>query len=397
MTTSTFTPAQVDSRIWSAVGSLTLCVALLIAAEFMPVSLLTPIANDLHTSQGMAGQAISISGFFAVVASLCIASIAGRFDRRHVLISMTVLMLVSLVVIALAPGFTWLMIARAFLGVAIGGFWALSTATVLRIVPEDAVPKALGMIYMGHSVAAAFAAPIGAYVGGHLGWRFVFAALVPIVIINVFWQYKSLPKMQPEKTIPLSRLFGVLKRRNVMFGLLAAMLTFGGTFTAFTYLRPFLEQVTGVDSTQLSILLLSLGIAGFGGTYLVSRLLEKQFLFQLLRWLPVALAVMTVALAELGYIFAAAAIMMFGWGMLYSAIPVCWSTWLAKEVSDEPETGGGLMVAAIQMAIMVGGAFGGSLLDHVSVTAPLIGGSALLILAALVVGNGERLTQSSPV
>ncbi len=82
--------------------------------------------------------------------------------------------------------------------------------------------------------------------------------------------------------------------------------------------------------------------------------------------------------------------------MLYSAIPVCWSTWLAKEVSDEPETGGGLMVAAIQMAIMIGGAFGGSLLDHVSVAAPLIGGSALLILAALVVGNGERLTQSSP-
>ncbi|WP_445939106.1 MFS transporter, partial [Pseudomonas sp.] len=88
-----------------------LCVAMLIASEFMPVSLLTPIAKDLQSTQGMAGQAISISGLFAVIASLCIAPIASRFDRRHVLLSMTLLMLVSLVLIALAPSFVWLMIA----------------------------------------------------------------------------------------------------------------------------------------------------------------------------------------------------------------------------------------------------------------------------------------------
>jgi predicted MFS family arabinose efflux permease len=94
------TNQQIDVAMpnsWSAVGSMTLCVAMLIASEFLPVSLLTPIAIDLRTTQGMAGQAISISGLFAVVASLFIATIAGRFDRGHVLI---VLMLASLVLIA---------------------------------------------------------------------------------------------------------------------------------------------------------------------------------------------------------------------------------------------------------------------------------------------------------
>src|SRR3954453_20124969 len=81
---------------WSAVGAMTLCVAMLIASEFMPVSLLTPIAADLKATEGMAGQAISISGLFAVVTSLFIANIAGRFDRRHVLTGLTVLMLASL-------------------------------------------------------------------------------------------------------------------------------------------------------------------------------------------------------------------------------------------------------------------------------------------------------------
>src|SRR5947199_8114206 len=98
---------------WSAVGSMTLCVALLIAAEFMPVSLLTPIARDLGATVGMAGQAISISGLFAVATSLFIATLAARFDRRHVLVGLTGVMLASLVLIAVAPNYAILMAARA--------------------------------------------------------------------------------------------------------------------------------------------------------------------------------------------------------------------------------------------------------------------------------------------
>ncbi|MGH7485429.1 MAG: MFS transporter, partial [bacterium] len=149
---------------WSAVGSMTLCVAMLIASEFLPVSLLTPIAADLRATEGMAGQAISISGLFAVVASLFIATIAGRFDRRHVLIVLTGVMLTSLVLIAEAQSFAMLMAARALLGITIGGFWSLATA---------------------------FAAPIGSYLGGIIGWRGVFWALTPIVALNLIWQCVS--------------------------------------------------------------------------------------------------------------------------------------------------------------------------------------------------------------
>jgi predicted MFS family arabinose efflux permease len=82
---------------------MTLCVALLITSEFMPVSLLAPIAADLMAAEGMAGQAISISGLFALVTSLFIANLAGRFDRRHFLTGLTMLVLVSLALIATAP------------------------------------------------------------------------------------------------------------------------------------------------------------------------------------------------------------------------------------------------------------------------------------------------------
>lgn len=378
---------------WSAVGSMTLCVAMLIASEFLPVSLLTPIASDLQATEGMAGQAISISGLFAVVTSLFIATLAGRFDRRHVLIVLTGLMLASLVIVAEAHSFGMLMAGRALLGITVGGFWALATATIMRLVSEGSVPKALGVLYTGNAVATAFAAPIGSYLGGMIGWRGVFWALTPIVVVNLFWQYMSLPALPPQRINPVGKLFDLLKRRNVAMAMLGVMLTFAGAFATFTYLRPFLENYTQVNLPQLSLLLLGLGVAGFAGTYYASALAGKH-LHRLMNGLPLALGAVTLVLLAVGHILWAVALALIAWGTLNSAIPVVWSTWLAKEIRDEPESGGGLMVAAIQLAIMLGAALGGLLLDHLSIAATFIGGTLLLISASLLVGNGERISQT---
>ncbi|HEY0793050.1 MAG TPA: MFS transporter [Chthoniobacterales bacterium] len=382
--------AIVGRQTWSAVGSMALCVAMLVASEFMPVSLLTPIAADLHATEGMAGQAISISGLFAVVTSLFIATVPGRFDRRHVLLGLTAVMLASLVLIAQAPNFAVLMVARALLGVVIGGFWSLATATVMRLVPADAVPKALGVVYTGHAVAMAFAGPIGSYVGGLIGWRGVFWSLAPIVVLNLVWQWMSLPSMPPGPPNPVGKLLGLLKRRNVAFAMAGVMLTFVGASCVFTYLRPFLEGTTHVDVPGLSLLLLGLGLAGFIGTYGASALAGK-YLYRLLRWLPLIWAAVTLGLVAVGHLYWPVAVALVAWGAVNSAIPVAWSTWLSKGIHDEPESGGGLMVGAIQFAVMLGAAFGGLLLDHVSVAATFIGGTVLLVFSSLTVGNGDRL------
>jgi predicted MFS family arabinose efflux permease len=393
--TTIMQPKIAERKIWSAVGAMAFCVTMLIASEFMPVSLLTPIAHDLGATEGMAGQAISISGLFAVATSLFIATVAGRFDRRHVLMGLTALMLSSLILIAMAPNFCVLMVARALLGIVIGGFWSLATATVMRLVPQDSVPKALGIIYTGNAVATAFAAPIGSYLGGIIGWRGVFWALAPIAVVNLIWQWMSLPAMPPQKVNSVGKLLGLLKRRNVAFAMLGVMFTFAGVFATFTYLRPFLEAHTRVSLPQLSLLLLALGLAGFAGTYGAGALLGRH-LYPLLSGLPMALSVVTLGLLSTGHSLFWVAAMMIAWGTLSSAIPVAWSTWLSKGIPDEPESGGGLMVAAIQLAIMLGAAFGGLLLDHISIAATLIGGAILLALASLIVGNGNRIGRAHP-
>lgn len=374
----------------SAVFSMSFCVAMLIAAEFMPVSLLTPIATDLSATDGMAGQAISISGLFAVMSSLATASLTARFDRRHVLLSFTFLLLLSLILIACSPSFLILMLARALLGIVIGGFWSLATATLIRLVQAEDVPKALGTMYMGNAIATAFAAPIGSYLGGFIGWRGVFWALVPPVVMALFWQWNSLPSMPSRNATSIREQLALLGRRNMRFAIPAVMLTFAGAFSAFTYFRPFLETQTHVNLMQLSLLLFGLGLAGFVGTRGATALLDKQ-LYRLLCWLPFAMAFVTLVLLEAGAMLWPVAIALIVWGAVNAAIAVSWSAWIAHGIGDQPEAGGGLIIAAIQLAILLGGTLGGVLLDHLSIQATFMGSTILLVLASVLVGNGSRI------
>src|SRR5829696_542545 len=260
---------------WGAVLALTLCVSTVIASEFVPVSLLTPLASDLHVTEGPAGQAISVSGVFAVVTSLVIASATRRVDRRSLLLSLTGLMLVSGVIVALAPNFSVLMVGRALLGVVIGGFWSMSTATVMRLVPQRDVPRALALLNGGNALATTIAAPLGSFLGQYIGWRGAFFAVVPLAALTLGWLFVSLPSM-PANRASGGSVFRVLRRRTVPLGMAAVSLLFLGQFALFTYLRPFLETVTGVGVSTLSLLLLLMGGAGLVGTWLIGVLLRTR-------------------------------------------------------------------------------------------------------------------------
>lgn len=244
---------------WSAVFAMTLCVVVLVASEFMPTSLLSPIAHDLGLTAGQAGQAISISGLFAVITSLLLTTVMGGRDRKSVLVGMALLLAVSGALVAFAPNFLVLMVGRALLGVTIGGFWSLNTAMTMRLLPAASVPLGLAISNGGTALAATVSAPLGSFMGDLIGWRGTFLAVVPLALAAAVWQAATLPSLPARHDSRDGGLRRVLGNRQAAVGLAAVSALFMGQFALYTYLRPFLERVTRVDVSTLSALLLLVG------------------------------------------------------------------------------------------------------------------------------------------
>ena len=375
---------------WSAVFALTLCVATLVASEFMPISLLTPIAAGLQMTEGHAGQAIAVSGLFALVTSLGISSATHGLDRRLVLLSLSVLMMASGVMVALAPNAIVFMCGRALVGVVIGGFWSMSAATVMRLVPEADVTRALGLLNGGNALATTIAAPLGSFLGQYVGWRGAFFTVVPLAALTFGWLFATLPSMPSERGAGGGTAFRVLRQRNVPLGMLAVALLFLGQFALFTYLRPFLETVTRVNVSTLSLLLLIAGGAGLLGTWLIGIALRTR-LYTLLIAMPLAMAAIAVALTLLGSAPVAVGVLLAGWGLIGTAAPVAWWTWVTRTMPNDAEAGGGLMVAVIQLGIAVGATVGGLVFDSSGVAVTFRSSAGILVLAGMVAFAASRV------
>lgn len=377
---------------------MSLCVFALIASEFMPVSLLTSIASELQVSEGMVGQGVAISGLFAVLASLSVSTLAGTMDRKTLLLGLTSVMAISGAVVALAPGYLLFMIGRALIGVVIGGFWSISAATAMRLVPAHQVPQALAIFNGGNALATVVAAPLGSYLGSIVGWRGAFFCLVPVAVLALVWQWFSLPSMKvKEGTSAAKSVFGVfsgLKSRPVAWGMAACGSFFMGQFILFTYIRPFLETVTRVDVATVSLVLLVIGVAGLAGTMLIGRFLGKG-LYRTLVLVPALMAVLAAALVPSGGWIAAVVVLLGLWGLMSTAAPVGWWSWLAKAMPHNAEVGGGLMVAVVQTSIAIGSTLGGVLFDSTGYRGTFLVGAGVLLAAAVLAFQTARATKQA--
>lgn len=369
---------------WSAVFAVAFCVACLITVEFLPVSLLTPMALDLGISEGMAGQSVTTTAFVAMFSSLFITSVIGKTDRRYVVILFSLLLTLSCLLVSFADSFTLLLLGRACLGLALGGFWAMSASLTMRLVPMRVVPKALSIIFGAVSIALVIAAPLGSFLGGLIGWRNVFNGAAVMGVLCSLWVLKALPSLPGESAAQQQNMFGLLKRPGVMAGMCAIFMAFAGQFAFFTYIRPVYMTLAGFDVDGLTLVLLSFGIASFIGTSLSSVLLKRS-VKAALAIAPLVLTACAAALVLWGESKIVASTVAIIWGFAFALIPVGWSTWITRSLSDQAEKAGSIQVAVIQLANTCGAAVGGIALDHLGLLSPLVLSGVLMLFTGLLV------------
>ncbi len=369
---------------WIAVSSLTLGVFGLVTAEFLPASLLTSMARDLGVSEGAAGQAVTATAIVGAIAAPSMAIVTRRFDRRVVMWGLTFLLISSNLMAALAWSLPMLLSARVVLGIALGGFWSMSAAVTMRLVPSRLFPRAMSLILTGVSVATVCAAPIGAYVGELWGWRTAFMIAAAVGVLTLVVQAVSLPKMPSDGAASLRTLFAVARNPLIRIGLLLILLAVSGHFAGFTYVRVFLENVPDLDIEMISLVLLAYGTAGFLGNFAGAFLVERS-LRAAVALAPLLISVTTLFLVLFGASPIVAAAAVAAWGFAFGAVPVSVQTWMVRAAPAQAESAGGLMVAMFQIAIAVGAVSGGLLVDHSGVTSVFIYCSATTLVAAAMV------------
>lgn len=378
------------SAAWLAVFSLAMGVFGLLTAEYLPASLLTPMAADLGVSEALAGQAVTVTAVVALFAGLLVPGLTRGLDRRVVLLGFSTLMIASNLLVALSSSMAVLLAMRVLLGIALGGFWSMAAAVAMRLVPAALLPRALSIIFSGIAVGTVVAVPLGSYLGGLYGWRSAFVAAAAVGLITLVFQWFTLPRMAPRSVVRLRTVLGVLLRPGIAIGMLGCILAHAGHFALFTYIRPFLESTTGVGTDGLALLLLGFGAANFAGTLLAGWLMQRS-LRMTLALMPALVGIAALALVLLPSSLAGQALLVAFWGLAFGGVPVAWSNWVARCVPDQAESAGGMVVASVQSSIAVGAAAGGAMFSFSGITGVFIAGGILMLLAALLIALRVRV------
>jgi predicted MFS family arabinose efflux permease len=369
---------------WPAVMSLSLGVFGFVTSEFLPPSLLTPMARDLGTTVGMAGQSVTATAFVAAIAGPTVVIGMSRFNRRTTLLALTLCLIVSGVLAGLASDLSAIIVSRILLGVGLGGFWAMSVALVIRLSPTGLEARVMAVMMTGVSVATVCAAPLGAWLSSTLGWRLAFHMTAIVGVVALVVQMATVPSLPSMGSTSLSTLGVALRRPAIRISLLATFCIASGHYAAFTYVRPFLEDISKLDAASLSLLLLGFGVAGFFGNLLGGIISQRSARVAIAASaIGITGAMAAAVVAGSSHLVASAAVIL--WGLAFGAYPVSIQTYLTQAAPDVAESAGAVHLSVFMIAVSLGAIFGGILVDRVGpVTTFAVAGVAALLGAILI-------------
>ncbi len=390
-------PAPSDSplRSWLAVLSVALGAFVVVTSEFLPIGLLTDIASGLGVSDGTAGLMVSIPGMVAAVAAPVMTIVAGKIDRRILVLSLISLLVVSNVTAALAQNFAVMIVARVLFGITLGGFWTIAVTLGGRLVAKKHMARATTIILAGISTATVAGVPTGSMIANLAGWRIAFGVIAGIAVIVGIVQMFVLPRLPAPPAPGLRQLTALLHHSDARLGLLTVAVVIAGHFAAYTYVTPFLKDA-GVSPAFLSSMLLAYGVAGIVGNFAGGAAAAKNL--RLTVTVVIALLAASILLLPQVRLYPTGiAALIVAWGLAFGAIPIALQLWVFKAAPEAMEGGAALLVSTFQVFIALGSVLGGVVVDNYGTSMVMWASGAVSALGLLVVGLSKHVPQTAPV
>jgi len=371
------------------VVSVMLGIFVIVTTEILPIGLLTSIGSSFTVSDGMAGLMMTMPGFLAAIAAPLVTVITARFDRRLMLCFFMLLLALANFLAAAAPDYWLVLTSRIMVGITIGGFWSIGAGLAERLVPPVSVDRATAVIFSAVPLGSVLGVPAGTLIGDLTGWRTAFTVMGVLTVGVLVMLLLFVPPLPPVQATRLGVLNGMLRGTNTRFALLLTFLVVLAHFGTYTYMTPFLEQVTHASGGLITTFLLLYGAAGILGNFLGGAWVARypRTVFGLAAAL---IAAVTLLLPALGRWEAGAVMLLIVWGIAYGAVPVASQTWFSKAAPHAPEAASVLFTASFQATISIGALVGGVLLDRTSPSVVMLLGGCTAALMVLAVGGMPR-------
>ncbi|PNU38529.1 MFS transporter [Serratia marcescens] len=387
--------ADGGAKAWLATFAVGLSTFTVVTAEMLPVGLLTPIVSTLNASIGRAGLLISLPALFAALFAPLVVLGARRTDRRNLLAGFLLLIAANLLAAA-ATSLALLFAARILLGFCIGGIWAIAGGLAERLVPPASVGLALSIIFGGVAAASVFGVPLGVFLGEALGWRMAFLAVAVLAALTLLLLVCVLPPLPVTQAIGWRSFTAQRTNRRLLTGLLLTFLLVAGHFMAYTFVRPLLQTVSGIESRWVGPLLFAYGIAGLVGNFIAGQAAAKR-LRRTLALIALGLALAVLLLPLLGHAPLNGSAFLLLWGIAYGGVSVALMAWMLKAAPDAVEVASSLYIALFNLAISCGSLAGGLVVDAggLTINGVLSGMVLLLALAILMRTRPQALTTAA--
>ena len=361
--------------------------------EFVPVGMLTDIAKDMHVSTGMIGLLVTGYAIAQAVGAPIATSFVGRVARRRLFTWLMFAFAVLNVASAIAPSYGLLLVTRALTAVVHGVFFATASVYLTNMAPLDKKGEAASWLFGGLTVATVFGVPFGTYLGDVVGWRATFAVVGIMGLIGWLGVLIQVPKSSAP-TVTDNQLLGILtviRQPRISLTLLMATLGFGATFVLYTYIRPYLQQVTGISTTSVVWVLVLYGVFVTIGNVIGGRLANRQSLHILMGVFLAQAVVQSIQLALLpkaGWYLLGVALLglvaFMGNASLQSRIIIT-TTELAPAHTDVASA---LNVSALNFGIAGGSFVGNMVMVHAGLqTLPIVGA----LIGILAIGVAQLL------
>ncbi|MBB3092122.1 MFS transporter [Nocardioides albus] len=360
---------------WAPVVALAAGIAILVSSEFLPAGVLPTMARDLGISEGTAGLAVAATAIAGALTAPTIAMVLPRMDRRTLLVGLLVAAAVANLAVAVAPGFVVLLLGRLVLGAAIAGYWSFAFAVGTYASPgRDHVIST--SIALGVTVATIVGLPLGSLLADGPGWRWGFAAAAVLSLIGAVALTRALPPVPAHPGAGMSMLRQALRNPRLVAGVVVLVVAVLGNFLAYPFIRIAIDETSPGAGMWMLVLW---GVGGLFGNLAAGRFSHRLRAVVTVAPLLLAVGLVLTVLAESTPVMALA---MLVWGFGFNMVPVGTQLWVTRVEPERTESALALQVTAFQVAITLGAALGGAVLDEYGVELVLLIGAVAAAVAA---------------